>query len=94
MRREKNEASKLDKILKVPEEISSNKPKITILGFEQALVENYKGILEYQDFYIKLNTHIGIININGFELRLKEMTADDILITGKINSFDFENIKE
>lgn len=94
MRREKNEASKLDKILKVPEEISSNKPKITILGFEQALVENYKGILEYQDFYIKLNTHIGIININGFELRLKEMTADDILIIGKINSFDFENIKE
>ncbi len=48
------------------------------------LIENYKGILEYQDFYIRISTHIGILNINGYDLYLEEMTTDDLLVTGKI----------
>ena len=64
----------------MPKEISSNEPKITILGFNQMLIENYKGILEYQEFFIRVNTYIGILNINGFNLNLSEMTTDDILI--------------
>ena len=40
------------------------------------LIENYKGILEYQDFYIRISTHIGILNINGYDLYLEEMTTE------------------
>ena len=90
----KNKINRLDKVLEMPKEIISNEPKITILGFNQMLIENYKGILEYQEFYIRLNTYIGIININGFNLNLSEMTTDDILITGKIASVDFESIED
>lgn len=91
MRKRKKEASKLERILEIPEELSTDRPKITIMGFEQVFIENYKGILEYQDYFIRLNTYIGIININGFNLKLEEMTTDDILVTGKIDSIDFEN---
>ena len=76
----KSKLSRLDKVLEMPKEISSNEPKITILGFNQMLIENYKGILEYQEFFIRVNTYIGILNINGFNLNLSEMTTDDILI--------------
>ena len=86
----KEKQNRLDKLLEIPKEISSSLPKITIMGFEELLIENYKSILEYQDFYVRLLTHIGIININGFELKLNEMTNDDILIRGKIDSIDFE----
>ena len=58
------------------------------------LIENYKVILEYQDFYIRINTYIGIININGFNLKLSEMTSDDIMISGDIDSIDFEKTEE
>lgn len=92
--RRKNKINRLDKVLEMPKEIISNDPKITILGFNQMLIENYKGILEYQEFYIRLNTYIGIVNINGFNLNLSEMTTDDILITGKIESVDFESIED
>lgn len=92
--KKKNRISRLDKVLEMPKEITSNEPKITILGFNQMLIENYKGILEYQEFFIRLNTYIGIININGFNLNLSEMTTDDILITGKIESVDFESIED
>lgn len=84
--------NKLNKILEMPKEISSAEPKITIMGFNQMLIENYKGILEYQEFYIRINTYTGIININGFNLSLNEMTGDDIMVTGKIESVDFESM--
>lgn len=81
---------KIDEILEMPKELCSNQPKITIIGFEELVIENYKGILEYEDYYIRINTHMGIININGFNLNMEKMTGDDIKITGKVESIDME----
>ena len=95
MRKKQNrrvKQNRFEEFLEIPREVSSAIPKLTVMGFEELLVENYKAILEYQDFYIRLSTNIGIINVNGFELNLKEMTNDDILITGKIEGIDFEKI--
>lgn len=91
-KRRKNRMNRFNSLLELPEEVISNKPKLTIVGFEELLIENYKSILEYEDFYIKINTHIGAININGFNLRLKEMTGDDIMVLGKIETLDFESM--
>ena len=82
---------KIDDMLEIPKEVTNKIPKLTIIGFEQLLIENYKGILEYEEFYIKISTQIGNININGFSLSLNQMTEDDIIINGKIDSIDFEN---
>ena len=84
---------KLDEILEIPVELSTDIPKVTIVGFERVLIENYRGILEYQDYFVRVNT-LGILNINGFNLNLEEMTTDDLLITGKIESIDFEEVGE
>lgn len=94
MKKKKNGrfSSKIDEILEVPREISSIDPKITIIGFDEMLIENYKGILEYEEFYIKINTAIGNININGFSLNLEQVTEDDISVKGKIESIDIERI--
>ena len=86
--------NKLERLLEIPKEVSSTDPKITIMGFNEILIENYKGILEYQEFYIRISTHIGIININGFNLGLNEMSNEDIMITGKIETLDFEEIED
>lgn len=93
--RKKNKVrNRINKALEVPDEVSLKVPKLTILKFEEVLIENYKGILEYQDFFIRIQTHIGIININGFKLSLEEMTIDDVIVKGKIESIDFESMVE
>lgn len=84
----------LNRALDIPEEITSEIPKITILGFSKIALENYKNILEYQDCFIRIKTVIGLINISGYELKMSEMTTDDIIIEGKIDSIDFEEIEE
>lgn len=86
----KNSYNKFDKILELPKEVCSDIPKITIIGFDEILIENFKGILEYEEFFVRINTHIGIININGYNLSLENMTDDDIKVKGKIESLDIE----
>lgn len=93
-RKRRTVKSRLDKVLEVPDEVALRVPKLTILKFEEVLIENYKGILEYQDFFVRIQTYMGIININGFKLTLEEMTTDDLIVKGKIESIDFESIEE
>lgn len=85
---------RIDKILEMPEEVCSNIPKLTVTGFSEMILENYKGILEYEEFFASISTHIGIININGFNLNLEKMTNDDIKITGKIESIELERTQD
>ena len=86
----RNNNNKLDKILELPKEVYSNVPKIIITGFDEIIIENFKGILEYEEFFVRINTYIGVININGYGLNLENMTDDDIKVKGKIESLDIE----
>ena len=94
MKRTRRGTERINKILEMPREISCNEPKLTIQGFKELLIENFKGILEYEDFYVRINTSIGTININGFNLKLKQMTDEDIMISGKIDSVDLETVTD
>ena len=85
---------RLDKILEMPEEVYSNTPKLTITGFNEMILENYKGILEYEEFFASISTHIGMVNINGYNINLEKMTNDDIKITGKIESIELERAQD
>ncbi len=86
----KKNYNKIDRILELPREVYSNIPKIIITGFDEMIIENFKGILEYEEYFVRINTHIGIININGFNLNLENMTNDDIKVTGHIESMEME----
>ena len=85
-----NNYSRISKFLEIPREVISDIPKITITGFDEILIENFKGILEYEDFFVRISTSIGILNINGFNLKLNQMTDDDIEVIEKIENIDFE----
>ena len=85
---------RIDKILEIPEEVYTNKPKIIITGFDEIILENYKGILEYEEFFTSISTYIGVVNINGYNMNLEKMTNDDIKITGKIENIELERTED
>ena len=93
-RKRQKKYSKLDNLLELPREVASSDIKITIIGFDEILIENYKNILEYQDVLIKLNTFEGTVTIYGFNLKLEQMTDEDIKVNGKIDSIEFERISD
>ncbi len=82
--------SKLDSILDFPREVVSTDVKVTILAFNEILIENYKNILEYEETLVRINIFDGTINVHGFNLDLEQMTDENIKVIGKIDSIEFE----
>lgn len=92
---EKNEApkvklkEKVTEILELPKEVVLNIPKLTFVGNRSLVIENYKGIIEYDFGKIRVNTGIGIVKIMGNGLTIKEITSEDIMVEGDIETFEF-----
>jgi len=89
---EKNKSSikeKMSEFLELPKEIVLDLSKITMYGNNNMLIENYKGIIEYEDDRLRINTKDGIIRVMGNKLFIKEITSEDLLIYGEITSIEF-----
>ena len=81
-------------MLELPREVTSNIPKITIVGFDQLMIENYKGVIEYEEYLIKISTSIGIVIIEGMQMSLNKKKKNDVLINGDISKIYLENTEE
>ncbi|MDQ2085978.1 sporulation protein YqfC [Herbivorax sp. ANBcel31] len=89
---EKNKNSikeKMAEFLEIPKEIILDLPKTTMYGNKNMVVENYKGIIEYENDRLRINTNKGIIRVVGNKLFIKEITSEDLLIYGEITSVEF-----
>ncbi len=81
---------KVGDLLEMPVEVTSNLPKITISGFDEIIIENFVGILEYEEFFVRIKTHIGNVIINGFNMKLTQLNSEDIMVKGIISNINFE----
>ena len=78
---------KLEKALEMPIELLNNYPRITVLGKGSVFIENYKAIVEYEENLIRISNNVSIY---GKELNVEEITVDDMLVSGKIKTIEFE----
>ena len=86
--REKRIKEKFSDMMELPKELLLDIPRMTVLGNEDVLIENYKGIVEYDENVIRLNNRI---NILGEKLNVEEITDSEIMITGVISNIEFEH---
>ena len=81
---------KVGELLEMPVEVTSELPKITMSGFDEIMIENFVGILEYEEFFIRIKTHIGNVIINGFNMKLNQLNSEDIIVKGIISNITLE----
>lgn len=86
---EKKLREKFTELLELPKELVLDLPKLTIVGNGDMMVENYKSIMEYGKARIRLNTGVGMVRIGGAGLLIREITSEDVIISGKIQSIEF-----
>lgn len=79
---------RITEMLELPKEIVLNVPKFTMVGNSDLIIENYKGVIEIDSSKIRINTGVGVCKINGSNLILKEITSEDILVSGHISSLE------
>lgn len=80
---------KITDLLQLPSEVLLNLPRISIIGNKEVYIENYKGIIEYKEVCVKINTNIGVVRIGGRNLSVKNITSEDICVLGVIEELEF-----
>lgn len=59
-------------------------PLVEICGQNRVLVENHRGIAGYEEQAIQINVKFGRITVCGENLKLRNMSKEKLVITGKI----------
>ena len=72
--------------LELQHDIMLNLPLLHLTGSERLLVENHKGLSEFDSVHIKIRAAKGFVLVEGEALNISSVGRDDILITGKIKS--------
>lgn len=76
-------------IFDIPYASVGNVPRITLLGEEEAYIENFLSLEEYKKDAVKLKCKNSIIAISGENFCVKAIKEGCILICGKIDTLKF-----
>ena len=76
--------------LALPRDFLLGESIMTITGKRELLIENYKGILNYEDSFIKIQTKNCRIIITGRGLSIAYYTNEEMKITGFFEQIQYE----
>ena len=74
----------------LPRELLFNLPRVTLVGNVRLYLENYGGIIQYNQDIVRLKVKEGEIIIKGHDLSIKNFFAQEIFIEGKIKSIEYQ----
>lgn len=85
----KNLKSRITDAAGMPKDVILGVPIISVIGQNEASIENYRGILEYTDKFIRIQTKLGKIHVTGRGLQIEHYNNDEMKITGHITIIEF-----
>lgn len=77
--------------LELPKDLMLGASVLTVTGRKEAIISNYKGILEYEDSFIRVQTKNCRIRISGAHLAIDYYTNEEMKITGYIETIQYES---
>ena len=89
MKKKEKRAEKIAEALDLPLDILCDIPRSELMGNSQLNIENIRGVLDYNESSIKVNTTVGIIKIEGDELFIDNISDENIFIKGRIIRMEF-----
>lgn len=83
----KEKKAKIQEALELPAELLMNSYRITFVDNTSVLVENYKSIIEYESYIIRLSCGVTLL---GENLNVLEISSDEIFISGRFKNVEFD----
>ena len=74
--------------LELPKDVVLDLPKIIIIGNIQMSISNHKGIIEYTQETLRINSGIGVVKISGNDMELKTILSEEIIVIGHIEKVE------
>lgn len=76
--------------LELPKDLVYHAAIVTVMGNRELVIENYKGILEYETDVIRVQAKNCRIAVRGRNLNIPYYTNDEMKITGIIQTIVYE----
>jgi len=76
--------------LELPKDLLMGEAIVTVTGRRELLIENYKGILNYEDSFIKIQAKNCRIVITGRKLSIDYYTNEEMKISGFFEMVQYE----
>lgn len=80
---------KMAQMSELPKDVVLGVPMLTMMGQTELCIENYRGITEYTELLIRVQTKYGQIRITGNHLNVDYYTNDEMKITGHITMIEY-----
>ena len=84
-----NHGHNLVEKLELPQDIVLGVPILTMQGNTELLIENHRGLLQYDTDEIRVRTKTFTVQIEGKELNIQEYRKDLLIIRGRIERMQF-----
>jgi len=79
---------KLAEFLELPLDTVIDLPKMIISGNQHLVIENHRGVIEYEPSIIRVGTKLGELKITGAGLTLVSVYKEELTVTGKIEQVE------
>ena len=73
----------------LPKDVLLKAAVVTLTGNFEVCIGNYRGITEYTDCVVRIQTKNGQIRVEGSRLQVKYYTNDEMKVTGQIDAVRF-----
>lgn len=74
----------------VPSDVILGVPVLSLEGRQELTVTNYRGILEYTESLIRIQTKVGQIKVTGSHLQVEYYTNDEMKVIGCISQLEYQ----
>lgn len=71
-------------LLDIPDDITMNVTRITMVGRHHLLIENHQGIIEYTSELLRIHVDEGELCVGGTELSLSVIAPEQVEVQGTI----------
>ena len=88
MAKESSLGVKLAQFLEIPMDTAVVWPKIVMNANRNIIIQNHRGVIEYDQNLVRINTKLGEIKISGKNLALLSALKDEIVVEGRIDQVE------
>lgn len=80
---------KLARFLEIPLDTAADWPKITVNANQEVVIQNHRGVIEYDRHLVRINTKFGEVQISGAHLVLVTALKEEIAVEGRIERVEW-----
>jgi sporulation protein YqfC len=77
------------KLLDLPQDVTSDLPRLTMIGNVQLYIENHRGVLHFSSDLLRLALSKGKLEVHGKQLVIRAIFSEEVFIEGIIDELKY-----